>query len=145
LNENIKLNIMEGKSLEEQKEFLEQLEEKSLYYKLKRWEKKVFKYLRNLFYKDNNIKEHIERMAEHEKQYEKDVQEENEDYEEKRKEIEEDKKKEIELIEKEKNKIIEKKENEYNKIINKLESIKNDREKIIEFFNNIETEFNNIS
>jgi hypothetical protein len=33
---------MEGKSIKEQKEFLEQIEEKNIYYRLKRWEKKIF-------------------------------------------------------------------------------------------------------
>ena len=125
---------MEGKSLKEQKELLEQLEEKNLYYRLKRWELKIFKYLKNLFYKDQNIKEHIKNMEEQEKQYENDVKEENNNFFKLSEKIEEDKKKEIEKIEEEKNKIIEEKEQKYNNIIAKLESIKNDREKIIEFF-----------
>jgi hypothetical protein len=125
---------MEGKSLKEQEELLEQLEEKNIYYRLKRWEIKIFKYLKNLFYKDENIKEHIKKMEEQEKQFENDVQEENNNYQKLSKEIEEDKKKEIEIIEEKKNKIIQEKEQKYNNIIAKLESIKNDKEKIIEFF-----------
>lgn len=129
---------MEGKSLKEQEEFLEHLEEKNLYYKLKRWELKIFKYLKRLFYKDQNIKDHIKKMAEQEKNFEIDVQKENANYEKLSKEIEEAKKKEIEIIEKNKNEIIEEKEKKYNNIISKLEEIKNDREKIIEFFENPE-------
>ena len=119
---------MEGKSLKEQKEFLEELEEKKLYYRLKRWEKKIFKYLKNLFYKDENIKGHIKNMEEQEKQFENEVKEENNNYEILREKIE------IEKIEEKKNEIIKEKEQKYNNIIAKLESIKNDRAKIIEFF-----------
>lgn len=93
---------MEGKSLKEQKEFLEELEEKNLYYRLKRWEKKIFKYLKNLFYKDENIKGHIKNMEEQEKQFENEVKEENNNYEILREKIEEEKKIEIEKIEKKK-------------------------------------------
>ena len=93
---------MEGKSLKEQKEFLEQLEEKNIYYRLKRWEKTILKYLKKLFYKNEDIKEHIKNMAEQEKQYENEVKEENNNYERLSEKIEEQKKKEIEIIEEKK-------------------------------------------
>ena len=60
------------------------------------------------------------------------------------KEIEQEKEKEINLIENNKNKIIEENNKKYENLIEYFESIKNDREKIIEFFNsNNLFEFNN--
>ena len=125
---------MEGKSLKEQKELLEKLEEKSFYYKLKRWEIKIFKYLKNLFYKDKNVKEHIKNMEKQKIEFNQEIIKENSNYEKLSQEIEEEKKREINKIEEEKNKTIEKEEKEYNDLISYLESIKDDKEKIIEFF-----------
>lgn len=59
---------------------LEQLEEKNISFRLKKWEKKIYKYLKKLFYKNENIEEHIKRMKEQEKQFENYVQEENTNY-----------------------------------------------------------------
>lgn len=125
---------MEGKSLKEQEELLEQLEEKNIYYRLKRWEIKIFKYLKNLFYKDQNIKEHFEKMEKQKIEFNQEIKKENTIYERLSQKIEEEKKREICRIEEEKNKTIEKKEKEYNDLISYLESIKDDKKKIIEFF-----------
>ena len=132
---------MEDKNIKEKKELLEYSEEKSLLYKLKRWEKNLIKYLKNLFSKKNDekTKEHIKIMEEQKKYYDNELKKENDNFEKASKKIEEEKKKEIDSIENNKNKKIEEDNKKYNDIIIYLESIKNDREKIIEFFksNNI--------
>ena len=67
-------------------------------------------------------------------QFDEELKKENTNFEKASKEIEQQKKKEINLIEDNKNKIIEERNKKYNNLIKYLESIKNDREKIIEFF-----------
>ena len=127
---------MENKSFEEKRKTLEYLEEKSILYKLKRWEKNILKYLRNLFFKDETMTEHMKMMEEQKQYFNEEMKKENDNYEKESKKIEEEKKKDIFLIEENKNKIIEENNKKYNNLINYLESIRNDREKLIEFFNN---------
>ena len=118
------------------KKLLEDLEEKSLLYKLKRWEKNIMNYLRRLFYKDEKMKEHLKKMDEQKRYYDEEVKNENDNFERIYKEMEQEKKKEINLIEENKNKNIENNTKKYNNIISYLEIIKNDREKLIDFFTN---------
>lgn len=127
---------MDDKSLDDKKIILEDLEEKSLLYRLKRWEKELLKKLKKFFYKDKVMKEHIKVMEDQKKYYNEEIKKENENYEKISKEIEENKKKEINLIEDNKNKIIQEKNKKYNDLIIYLESIKNDKNKLIDFFNN---------
>lgn len=126
---------MEGKSLSEQKKLLEELENKNILYSLKRWEKKLLKFLRKLFYNNVQMKEHIKIMENEKKVFDEQIKKENEDYEKISKEIIDEKIREIKLIEENKSKIIEENKKIYTNLIEYLESIKNDREKLIEFFN----------
>ena len=126
---------MENKSLEEQKQILESLEAKNILYKIKRWERNLLKYLRNLFNKDNRMKEHIEIMEKQNEEFNKEIEKENNNYENLRKEIIEETNKAINLIEQNKNEKIDENKKKYNDIITYLESIKDDKEKLIEFFN----------
>jgi hypothetical protein len=85
---------------------LNELEEKSKLYRLKRYEKKLMKKYRNIL-KPNNKKELIfEKIKENEKKFEKQIKEENQNF---------------------------NKEKEIN-IMSYLESIKSDKKKLIEFF-----------
>ena len=127
---------MDDKPTEDKKKLLEDLEEKSLLYKLKRWEKNIMNYLRRLFYKDEKMKEHLKKMDEQKRYYDEKVKNENDNFERISKEMEQEKKKEINLIEENKNKNIENNTKKYNSIISYLEIIKNDREKLIDFFTN---------
>ena len=127
---------MDDKPTEDKKKLLEDLEEKSLLYKLKRWEKNIMNYLRRLFYKDEKMKEHLKKMDEQKRYYDEKVKNENDNFERIYKEMEQEKKKEINLIEENKNKNIENNTKKYNNIISYLEIIKNDREKLIDFFTN---------
>ena len=124
--------------IKKEKEELEKLENESLLYKLKRFERKFLKYLRKIFRKSNYeiIERHIEYMEKQEDEYNEAVKKENMNYELKSKEININKKKELDLIEENKNKLINEKKNLYNDIITYLESIKNDKEKLNNFFNN---------
>ena len=126
---------MEGKSLSEQKKLLEELENKNILYSLKRWEKKLLKFLRKLFYNNVQMKENIKIMENEKKVFDEQIKKENEDYEKISKEIIDEKIREIKLIEENKSKIIEENKKIYTNLIEYLESIKNDREKLIEFFN----------
>ena len=93
-------------------------------------------YLRRLFYKDEKMKEHLKKMDEQKRYYDEKVKNENDNFERISKEMEQEKKKEINLIEENKNKNIENNTKKYNNIISYLEIIKNDREKLIDFFTN---------
>ena len=135
---------MEDKSIEGKKELLEYFEVKNITHKLKRWQKNLMKYLRNLFIKDERTREHFQKMEEQKQHYDEEVKKENDNFVKASKEIEQKKEKEINLIENNKNKIIEENNKKYENLIEYFESIKNDREKIIEFFNsNNLFEFNN--
>ena len=87
-----------------------------------------------MFYKDQKTKDHLKKMEEHKQQFDEELKKENTNFEKASKEIEHQKMKEINLIEDSKNKIIEERNKKYNNLITYLESIKNDSEKIIEFF-----------
>ena len=75
--------------IKKQKEELEKLENESLLYKLKRFERKFLKYLRKIFRKSNYeiIERHIEYMEKQEDEYNEAVKKENMNYELKSKEI----------------------------------------------------------
>lgn len=103
--------------------------------KLKKWEKTILYYIKNLFFKDEKTKEHMKRMQEQKQYFNDEVKKENDNYEKLSKEIEAETRKEINLLEENKNKIIEENNKKYNDLIMYLESIKNDKEKLIEFFN----------
>ena len=109
--------------MEGQKEELENLENKNLLYKLKKYEKKLLNYLRKLFKKSNTdiIEEHIEHMEKYENEYNEAVKKENKNYEIMSKEIINNRQKELKLIEEKKNKAIKDNKTLYNDIISYLE------------------------
>ena len=127
---------MDKKPIEDKKKMLEDLEEKSLIYKLKRWEKNILNYLRRFFFKDEKMKQHVRKMEEQKQYFDEKIKKENNNFDRVSKEIEQEKKRELNLIEEKKNNTIKNNTQKYNDIILYLEKIKNDKEKLIEFFNN---------
>ena len=127
---------MDKKPIEDKKKMLEDLEEKSLIYKLKRWEKNILNYLRRFFFKDEKMKQHVRKMEEQKQYFDEKIKKENNNFDRESKEIEQEKKRELNLIEEKKNNTIKNNTQKYNDIILYLEKIKNDKEKLIEFFNN---------
>lgn len=112
-------------------EYLE-IQNKSYLYKLRR---KIINYLKNLFNKGNYIAQHNENMENHKNEYNQKVINENNNFEMFISKIEDAKNQEIIQIEQNKNKRIEENHKKYNDLISYLESIKNDKEKILLFFN----------
>lgn len=118
------------------KEKLIELEEKSKLYKLKRYEKRYIKKYRNtLLYNDKKdlIAEQIEQTQ---KKFEKKLKEENEIFIKEKENILKEKKEAIKLIENKKINTIQEDNKKYKNIIHYLDSIKNDKKKLIEFFQN---------
>lgn len=118
------------------KEKLIELEEKSKLYKLKRYEKRYIKKYRNtLLYNDKKdlIAEQIEQTQ---KKFEKKLKEENEIFIKEKENILKEKKEAIKLIENKKINTIQENNKKYKNIIYYLDSIKNDKKKLIEFFQN---------
>jgi len=97
---------MDKISTVEKQKMLEELEEKNLLYKLKKWEKNILKYLRSLFYKDEKINEHMKIMEKQKQVFNEELQKENDNYIKTSKEMEQEKEKKISLIDDEKNKVI---------------------------------------
>lgn len=115
---------MEEKSLKKKKKILEDL-----------WEKQFLKSLRKKYFENNYYLEHIEKMEEQEIELNEKIKKENDTYEKLKKQMEEEKNKAINLIELNKKNTIEENKKKYRDLISYLETIKNNKEKLIEFFN----------
>lgn len=122
------------KNIDEQIKTLEELEKKILYYKLKRWEKKLLKYLKKLLFLDLKKKEHINIMENKKIKYEEKIKYKNKKYEKLNNKIMEEKNKAIKSKEEDKIQKIEKNKEKYDNLIEYLESIKNDKEKLMAYF-----------
>ena len=125
--------------IEEKRRILEELEQKNVYSRLKRWEKQLMKKLRNFI---NYVKQNIEIMEKQKKEFNQEIKKENVEFERLSREKTEEKNKELNKIEDNKNEIINKNEKKYSDIISYLETIKNDKEKLIEFFNKSDLLYN---
>jgi hypothetical protein len=129
-------NNIEDKSFNENlPEEYEALEEKNLLYKLKRWEKNLLKKLRKFFLNISLYKEHKEEINKQNIKLNEDIKKEMENLEIEKKEIIKEKEESIKKLEIEKKKLIDENDKKYNEILIYLESIKNDRNKLIEFLN----------
>ena len=129
-------NNIEDKSFNENSlEEYEALEEKNLLYKLKRWEKNLLKKLRKFFLNISLYKEHKEEINKQNIKLNEDIKKEMENLEIEKKEIIKEKEESIKKLEIEKKKLIDENDKKYNEILIYLESIKNDRNKLIEFLN----------
>jgi hypothetical protein len=127
---------METETKEIIKKKLKELEEKSKLYKLKRYEKNsIKKYKKILFYNDKKDII-VEKMKQNQKKFEKKLKEENEIFIKEKEIILKEKKETIKLIENKKVNTIQENNKKYKNIFSYLDSIKNDRKKLIEFFQN---------
>ena len=115
---------------------LYELEEKSRFYKLKRFEKNLMKKYRNILLSNDKKALIDEKIKENQKKFENNIREENENFYREKELIEKEKKETIKSIET--NKKSKKNENEkkYKKLLSHLDTIKNDKKKLIEFFKN---------
>ena len=127
---------METESKEIIEKKLKALEEKNKLYKLKRYEKKCMKKYRNILFNDNKKYLIAEQMKQSQKNFEKKLKEENEIFIREKKVILKEKDETIKLIEDKKINTIQESNSKYKNIISYLDSIKNDRKKLIEFFQN---------
>lgn len=115
---------------------LNELEEKSKLYKLKRYEKNMMKKYRNILLSGDKKELIVEKMKEDQKIFEKSIQDENANFYREKELIEKEKKEMIKSIENNKKiKIIEN-EKKYKMLLSYLDSIQNDKKKLIDFFKN---------
>ena len=133
---------MENK-LDKEEEILEQaqneydkLVEKSIYYKLKRWEKNLLKKLRYIYLSLKYIKDHKEEIKKQNENLNKEIKKEMDTFEKEKQEILQHKNESIKQIETKKQNLIIENDKKYKNIISYLDSIKNDKNKLIEFLNN---------
>lgn len=127
---------METETKEIIKKKLKELEEKSELYKLKRYEKNCMKKYRNILFYNDKKELIVEQMKQNQKKFEKKLKEENEIFIKEKENISKEKKETIKLIENKKINTIKENNKRYKNIISYLDSIKNDRKKLIEFFQN---------
>ena len=115
---------------------LNELQEKSKLYKLRRYEKKLMKKYRNILLVNDKKELIIEKLKESEKNFEKKIKEENENFAKEKEIILKEKKESIKLIEQNKKCKINEINKKYRNILAYLDSIKNDKNKLIQFFQN---------
>lgn len=115
---------------------LYELEEKSRFYKLKRFEKNLMKKYRNILLSNDKKGLIDEKIKENQKKFENNIREENENFYREKELIEKEKKETIKSIETNKKSKINENEKKYKKLLSHLDTIKNDKKKLIEFFKN---------
>jgi len=111
----------------------QQLEEKSIIYRLKRWEKELMKKLKNLISSFKFFKEHKEEIKRQNIKLNEDIKKEMENLEIEKKEIIQKKEESIIKMEIDKQNLIKANDEKYNEILTYINSIKNDKTKLIEF------------
>lgn len=109
------------------------LREKSVLYKLKRWEKNLMKKLRKLYLNITFIFEQKKEIKRQNQILNEEIKKEMDNLEIEKKEIIQEKEASIKKMEIEKEKIIKENEKKLTDILSYLDSIKNDKNKLIEF------------
>ena len=122
----------EFKSIEEQ---YNKLKEKSLLYKLKRWEKILMQKLGNIISRFKLFKDYKDEIKKQNDELNENIKKEMEILEVDKKMIELEKEESINKLENEKQSAIKANNEKYGEILSYLNSIKNDRDKLIEFLN----------
>ena len=122
----------EFKSIEEQ---YNKLKEKSLLYKLKRWEKILMQKLGNIISRFKLFKDYKDEIKKQNDELNENIKKEMEILEVDKKMIELEKEESINKLENEKQNAIKANDEKYGEILSYLNSIKNDRDKLIEFLN----------
>lgn len=111
------------------------LKEKNLLYKLKRWEKILMNKLGKILDKFKLLKDYKEEIKKQDDEINENIKREMESLEVEKKLIEKEKEESIKKLEIEKQNSIKANDKKYEEILAYLNSIKNDREKLIEFLN----------
>jgi hypothetical protein len=111
------------------------LKEKSLLYKLKRWEKILLQQLGNIISRFKLFKDYKEEIKKQNDELNENIKKEMEIFEADKKIIQQEKEESIKKLEDEKQNAIKVNDEKYNEILTHINSIKNDREKLIEFLN----------
>ena len=109
------------------------LHEKSLLYKLKRWEKKLMKQLRKLYLNITFIFEQKNEIKRQNQILNEEIKKEMDNLEIEKKEIIQEKEESLKKLEIEKAKLIKEDDKKFTEILSYIESIKNDKNKLIEF------------
>ena len=122
----------EFKSIEEQ---YNKLKEKSLLYKLKRWEKILMQKLGNIISHFKLLKDYKDEIKKQNDELNENIKKEMKIFEADKKMIELEKEESINKLENEKQSAIKANDEKYGEILSYLNSIKNDRDKLIEFLN----------
>ena len=122
----------EFKSIEEQ---YNKLKEKSLLYKLKRWEKILMQKLGNIISRFKLFKDYKDEIKKQNDELNENIKKEMKIFEADKKMIELEKEESINKLENEKQSAIKANDEKYGEILSYLNSIKNDRDKLIEFLN----------
>jgi hypothetical protein len=117
-----------------------ELQNKSKLYKLKRYEKNEMKQLRKILFFQDKKEIHSIIMESKKKELDTQIKNENENYEKEKEKIIKEKNESIKNIESNKKKTIKETNKKYKNLLSYLDSIRNDREKILEFFKR-ETDF----
>ena len=123
---------------EDYKSFLDEynkLKEKSLLYKLKRWEKIMMQKLGDIISHFKLFKEHKDEIKKQNDELNENIKKEMEILESEKKLIEREKEESIKKLENEKQNAIKANDKKYDEILSYLNSIKNDKDKLIEFLN----------
>lgn len=123
---------MDFDDIDEIKIKYEELKEKKSMFKLKRYEKILLKKYNKYFLNENFIKHIKEQKNEY---YEK-IAKENIEFEQEREKLRIEREEAIKKIEDETNNIIQENKKKYEKLFNYLNEIKNDKDKLIEYFKN---------
>lgn len=123
---------MDFDDIDEIKIKYEELKEKKSMFKLKRYEKILLKKYNKYFLNENFIKLIKEQKNEY---YEK-IAKENIEFEQEREKLRIEREEAIKKIEDETNNIIQENKKKYEKLFNYLNEIKNDKDKLIEYFKN---------
>ena len=111
------------------------LKEKNLLYKLKRWEKILMEKFGKILSKIRSIKGYKEEIKMQDEELNENIKKEMEIFELEKKMIEKEKEESIQKLEAEKQNSIKANDKKYDEILEYLNSIKNDKEKLIEFLN----------
>ncbi len=109
------------------------LHEKSLLYKLKRWEKKLMKKLKKLYLNITFIFEQKKEIKRQNQILNEEIKKEMDNLEIEKKEIIQEKEESLKKLEIEKAKLIKEDDKKFTEILSYIESIKNDKNKLIEF------------
>lgn len=126
---------MENDIINSIKSKLNELEEKSSSYKLKRFEKNLMKKYRKILSNDK-MGLIAEIIKENQKKFENNIREEEEIFNREKELIDKEKKEKIKSIETNTKSKINENEKKYKKLLSYLDTIKNDKKKLIEFFQN---------